>query len=112
MTLQHPLKNSPDSPVSLSSESLKIEDLDRAIHHLAEQLQGDEVGLLQLLRVLENTHHIIREQYFQPALPGDRHRLYKFLRELEGQGGWPYIPRMRLRQLLDEIERRGESPVQ
>jgi hypothetical protein len=74
------------------------------INQLTEQFQGDEIALLSLLRLLERSHQTIREKHFQPTLPRDRHRLYALLREIEAAGGWPYIPRIPLRQFLKQLE--------
>jgi hypothetical protein len=70
------------------------------LHRLINQSQADPVALLKILRFLENLHHDIRELHLQPALPVHRHELYALLREMESEGGWPYIPRMQLRDLL------------
>ncbi len=65
------------------------------------QQQTDE--LLAILRTLEELHRHIREDFFQPALPQSRHSLYSLLMEIESQGGWPYIERMRLQDLLQAM---------
>jgi hypothetical protein len=70
------------------------------VHHLVEKSEGDAVEQLKILRFLENLHQEIRENHFQPSLPISRHGLYALLREMESEGGWPYIPRMQLRALL------------
>jgi hypothetical protein len=77
-----------------------LDTLDKTIWQLAHELQGDGSSLLDLLRLLEKAHHNIREQYFQPTLPQNRQQLYALLREIEAEGGWPYIPRMHIRKLL------------
>jgi hypothetical protein len=66
------------------------------------QQQTDE--LLAILRTLEELHRNIREEFFQPALPQSRHSLYSLLMEIESQGGWPYIERMRLQDLLQAMD--------
>ncbi len=75
-----------------------------AIAACVQQLVGkadkDPVEHLKILRFLENLHNDIRENYFQPVLPTSRHELYALLREMESEGGWPYIPRMQLKALL------------
>ena len=68
--------------------------------------QTDE--LLAVLRTLEELHRNIREDFFQPALPQSRHSLYSLLMEIEAQGGWPYIERMRLQDLLQAMD--AENP--
>jgi hypothetical protein len=69
--------------------------------------QTDE--LLAILRTLEELHRHIREDFFQPALPQSRHSLYSLLMEIEAQGGWPYIERMRLQDLLQEMDTDTEN---
>jgi hypothetical protein len=73
--------------------------LQLAVDH---QQQTDE--LLAILRTLEELHRHIREDFFQPALPQSRHSLYSLLMEIESQGGWPYIERMRLQDLLRAMD--------
>lgn len=70
------------------------------LHQLVDRSQADPVALLKILRFLERLHNEVRELHFQPALPIHRHELYAMLREIESGGGWPYIPRMQLRELL------------
>jgi hypothetical protein len=71
------------------------------------QQQTDE--LLAILRTLEELHRHIREDFFQPALPQSRHSLYSLLMEIEAQGGWPYIERMRLRDLLQAMSSESDD---
>ncbi len=59
--------------------------------------------LLEILRTLELLHREIREDLFQNALPTDRHNLYRLLRDIEENGGWPYIARLRLQDLLANL---------
>jgi hypothetical protein len=70
------------------------------LHQLIDRAQADPVSLLKILRFLETLHNEVRELHFQPALPIHRHELYAMLREMEAEGGWPYIPRMQLRSIL------------
>jgi hypothetical protein len=86
------------------SEAKEFQD---NLHELADQVErlvkqsgGDAVVLLKILRFLEGLHHDVRENHFQAALPIQRHRLYALLREMESEGGWPYIPRMQLREMI------------
>ncbi len=69
---------------------------------------GKEIDLLALLRLLEQLHSQIRDAWFQESLPTNRQRLYALLRDIEVNGGWPYIQRMRLHTLVkalhDELE--------
>lgn len=70
------------------------------IRHAAQQSQHDCLSLLALLRLLEALHREIRDDLFQEALPTSRHSLYALLRDIEAEGGWPYIHRMKLQALL------------
>ncbi|MDJ0705529.1 MAG: hypothetical protein QNJ46_19815 [Leptolyngbyaceae cyanobacterium MO_188.B28] len=64
----------------------------------------DTLALLALLRLLEYLHREIRDVAFYEALPNSRQTLYSLLRDIEVNGGWPYIQRMKLRSLLDHLE--------
>jgi len=77
------------------------------IYHLAESYRGDGIALLGLLRLLEQLHRDIRDDFFQETLPQNRHQLYSLLRDIESEGGWPYISRIRLREFITYLE---ESP--
>lgn len=75
--------------------------------------RGDELALLELLRLLEKLHSQVREGWFQEALPDNRRNLYALLRDIEVSGGWPYIQRMRLQALLQNLssaENNQEGP--
>ena len=78
------------------TELAQISDL---VWSLAKQCQDDPNLLLGLLRTLELLHGQIREELFQPCLPNTRHALYTLLKDIEEQGGWPYIPRLKIQQL-------------
>lgn len=82
----------------------QAEHLKTSIWQLAQDYQGDSSALLSLLRVLEQLHWQIREKLFHPALPNTRHELYQLLRDMEENGGWPYIERMKLQSLLINLE--------
>lgn len=81
-----------------------FQEFDRELCALAEKHHGDRLFLLSLLRNLEQIHRHIRVNYFETALPQTRHDLYKFVKDIEEKGGWPYIERMRLKELLQNIE--------
>ncbi|TAE61530.1 MAG: hypothetical protein EAZ76_05975 [Nostocales cyanobacterium] len=95
--------NSSDQNLSVQLQSVKI-----AIQDATQTCQGNVILLLALLRQLENLHREIRDGVFQESLPDNRQRLYALLKDIESQGGWPYIERMRLQAFLanlsDEIE--------
>ena len=65
--------------------------------------QGDTVALLALLRQLEQLHREIRDGIFQDSLPVNRRQLYSLLKDIESEGGWPYIERMRLQAFLANL---------
>jgi hypothetical protein len=81
-----------------------LQQISMQIAHLTQESAMDAVTLLKILRFLEGLHHTIRETYFQPSLPNQRHELYALLREIEAEGGWPYIPRMQLREILRAVQ--------
>ncbi|MEM7756948.1 MAG: hypothetical protein AAF298_02275 [Cyanobacteria bacterium P01_A01_bin.40] len=87
---------------SIDSVSL-LKEIARDICALAEKNQHDSLFLLSLLRDLEKIHRLIRIEYFETALPQTRNDLYQFVRDIEEKGGWPYIERMRLMNLLQNL---------
>lgn len=91
-------------PSSLSSETIEhLEKLSIEIQGIAADCQGDPIALLQLLRRLEQLHRDIQQEYFQSALPNNRQALYALLRDIEENGGWPYIQRWKLQSLLANL---------
>lgn len=82
---------------------VKLEAITVDICSLANSYKGNSVALLTLLRVLEQLHREIREDFFQTSLPDNRHGLYSLLRDIEEAGGWPYIERMKLRSLMEHL---------
>lgn len=88
-----------DSSILLS----ELADFRERIWTLAQTHQADSQALLTLLRSLELLHREICEQLFQPSLPDTRHQLYRLLREMDEAGGWPYIERLRLEDLLSKL---------
>lgn len=73
------------------------------IQTLATEHRSQPHELLQVLRFLESLHREIREGLFQEALPTNRQALYALLRDIEAKGGWPYISRMKLSELLEHL---------
>lgn len=90
------------SPSELEAIAFKVREV-------AHQYQGDGLALLQLLRLLEALHREIRDDSFQQALPDNRQALYAMLRDMEAEGGWPYIHRMKLRSLLVSLLQESEE---
>jgi hypothetical protein len=78
--------------------------IETAVRAAAEARQGDAIALLALLRLLEALHREIETGYFAAALPQTRRDLYNFLLDIEAQGGWPYIYRRSLQQLLQHLQ--------
>ncbi len=91
---------------------LRLRSLASNIRELAEERRGDSLALLALLRLLESLHQEIRDSLFQDSLPDNRQALYNLLRDIETSGGWPYIHRMKLQNLLANFQflHDGEKP--
>ncbi|EAW38215.1 hypothetical protein [Lyngbya sp. PCC 8106] len=81
----------------------QLESLSLTIRDLSQEVQGNTVALLGILRTLELLHREIREGWFRDALPDNRQALYALLKEIETYGGWPYIPRASLRSLSEKL---------
>jgi len=99
--------------ISLEPGKLEFElqDITTAVCALAKRCQGDSLALVALLRHLEELHREIRDGMFQVSLPDNRQALYALLKDIETQGGWPYIERMKLQSLLANLqaENAGET---
>ncbi|QEQ01951.1 hypothetical protein FFX45_11570 [Thermosynechococcus sp. CL-1] len=95
------------SPSSLSTTDLNA--LAERIRIAAERANGNVHDLLALLRLLEQLHREICNNQFQAALPTNRQALYQLLRDIETNGGWPYIPRKRLESFLGAIQEESDS---
>lgn len=80
-----------------------LDDIQTIVQAHAQRSAGDSAELLKLLRLLESLHQTIREELFIKTLPTNRQALYLLLREIEAEGGWPYIPRMRLKALMANL---------
>jgi len=74
-----------------------------AIWNDAQISKSDPIKLLAILRKLESLHQEIRDTLFQEALPENRQALYTMLKDIEAKGGWPYIYRLRLRELMERL---------
>ncbi|MBW4575695.1 MAG: hypothetical protein KME08_10470 [Aphanothece sp. CMT-3BRIN-NPC111] len=83
-----------------SKQQPELQAIANTIRALAEKRQGNSLALLALLRTLEQLHREIQEGVFQASLPDNRQALYALLKDIEEEGGWPYIDRMKLRSLL------------
>ncbi len=87
--------------LTLEKEQLKEALL--ALRALAQCHREDPKALLDILRQLEACHRDITDRYLLPALPNTRHALFDLLKEMEEKGGWPYIPRLQLRQIIEQL---------
>ncbi len=81
----------------------QIADIASEIQAIAARSQGDPIALLQLLRALEQVHRDIQDDYFLSALPDSRQALYALLRDIEENGGWPYIQRWKIQALFANL---------
>lgn len=88
----------PESPLPPDFQAIV-----EAVNTAAQQSQGDCLQLLALLRLLESLHRGVSDGLFQPSLPTNRQALYALLRDIEAEGGWPYIHRMKLQGLLANL---------
>ena len=100
----------PPNPASGATADHRLQVLRDTVRQLAAERRGDSSGLLEVLRELERCHRRIEQGPFREALPEGRNALYQLLQAMERSGGWPYIPRPRLRSLLKELEAPPEHP--
>ncbi|TVQ05678.1 MAG: hypothetical protein EA368_18905 [Leptolyngbya sp. DLM2.Bin27] len=80
-----------------------LDQLSKLIDRLALDRQNESTALLSLLRLLEERHRDICETLFSESLPDNRQHLYALLKDIELNGGWPYIQRMKLQALLANL---------
>jgi hypothetical protein len=96
------------APADAGTEPAKLgpelQALAQNVQALAQQAAGESTQLLALLRVLEGLHREICDGAFQQSLPNTRQTLYSLLRDIEAEGGWPHIPRLKLQHLLMALE--------
>jgi hypothetical protein len=81
----------------------RLDEIANELHEIADRDREDPVALLHLLRTLEQIHREIQQGYFHSALPTSRQALYTLLRDIEENGGWPYIPRWKLQALFANL---------
>ncbi|MGQ9837034.1 MAG: hypothetical protein ACUVRV_03480 [Cyanobacteriota bacterium] len=79
-----------------------------AIQQAAQVRAGACVDLLMLLRLLEEMHRLILDGTFRESLPNTRQALYSVLQDLEEAGDWPYLPRLHIQALMQQLE--GSPP--
>ncbi len=95
--------DSKSTSTELPSLMQTLTNITDRINELAEQNREDPIALLHLLRTLEQLHREIQQNYFQPALPDSRQALYALLRDIEENGGWPYVQRWKLQALFANL---------
>lgn len=100
------MSNSISSSQNLPAD---LSQLAQTIGTTAQNRAGNCLALLELLRLLDTLHADIRDTLFRDALPDNRQRLYRLLRDIEQQGGWPYIKRMQLMALLEHLKEFDEE---
>jgi hypothetical protein len=91
------------SPSSVTASTNQLGQIVAEIQEIADRDRTDPLALLLLLRTLEAIHREIQEGYFQSALPDSRQSLFALLRDIEENGGWPYIQRWKLQELLANL---------
>ena len=94
----------PYSSDASKDSAADIEEIRLAVQVSTQKREKDCKALLELLRQLEWLHRDICETLFQESLPTNRQRLYYLLRDIEVNGGWPYIQRMKLAELIKALE--------
>ena len=95
--------DSESTSTELPSLMQPLTNITDRINELAEQNREDPIALLHLLRTLEQLHREIQQNHFQAALPDSRQALYALLRDIEENGGWPYVQRWKLQALFANL---------
>ncbi len=103
------MRNSASSSQDSQDFSDDLNKLVQTVQTAAQRREGDCLALLELLRKLERLHYDIRDTLFSEALPNNRQRLYRLLRDIEQEGGWPYIQRMQLLSLIENLEKAEQA---
>lgn len=91
------------TPNLTATTTIELERIVAQIQEIADRDRADPLALLLLLRTLEQIHREIQQGYFQSALPNSRQSLFALLRDIEENGGWPYIQRWKLQELLANL---------
>ncbi|MBL1208737.1 hypothetical protein [Geminocystis sp. GBBB08] len=92
-----------NSSIDNSTIENELKKLVSDMGNLAEKSQDNIFDVLLILRELELLHRNIREKMLEPNLPDTRHRLYLLLKHIEEVGGWPYIERMRVKDICQQL---------
>ncbi|MEM8638183.1 MAG: hypothetical protein AAGG51_05080 [Cyanobacteria bacterium P01_G01_bin.54] len=91
----------PSNPSTLLKQ---LDSLEHQVLGIAQKHPHDCLALLELLRLLNQLHQQVRDEFFYTALPDNRHGLAQVLRNIEETGGWPAIERVRLQAFLANLE--------
>lgn len=92
-----------NNELEFNTNQVQLDAIAKLVHDYERNAAGDVRALLNLLRLLEQLHRDLREGSFQTSLPNNRQELYALLRSIEANGGWPYIPRMKLKFLCSHV---------
>jgi hypothetical protein len=95
---------SEDRSLDKNKLSDDLQTITAAVNDAVACCEGDIIALLTLLRQLEKLHRAIVDGVFQESLPVNRQQLYSLLKDIESEGGWPYIERMRLQAFLVNLQ--------
>lgn len=90
--------------LDLNNSSPELQKIITDLWTLADKHKQDSLFLLCLLRNIESIHRQIRTEMFESSLPETRNDLYQLVKDIEEKGGWPYIERMKLQDLLRNIQ--------
>lgn len=107
---QTPLQQQMQDPDELAKIEAEINVICDRLWQIAQLQQKHPQNLLSMLRSLETLHRNIRDDLFQPSLPTSRHELFNLLRDIESNGGWPHIYRMKINEICRYLEQIEDTP--
>lgn len=90
----------------------ELERLTQELFMLAKNADNDSMTLVTILKHIESLHRKIREDFLEPSLPNTRHHLYLLLKHIDDAGGWPYIERMKLKNVCKNYLNTSENQSQ
>lgn len=94
-----------DNDFELEQLESRLQEALHFIWDIAYESKNETFKLLEILRRLESLHQQIRDSFFQESLPNNRQALYALLKDIEAKGGWPYIYRLKLQELMERMSR-------
>ncbi len=98
-----------DHPHPIEQADSELQIALATIWKIAQESKGQTLELLEILRSIENLHNRLRDTLFQDSLPDNRQALYVLLKDIEAKGGWPYIYRIKLQDLLSNLESKSSE---